>query len=449
MFGKKRDKISQAGHIKSDTVGTSNEISFSVLDAAKLSMGGGSDQPTDAFKGFGKISLFTLPGKKKKITTPTKEQEITLPSGDTISSGGASSPGYTLDFSPSGDAASSISTEQNTVMPGQKLVSQQSGSKISVEAEVARRKAKRRNRRIITTVSVCVAAVAFIVLVGILYQQFSMQKQSVTQQIDTALKKIEQADQSLVKMDAVLSNPITEESFENIDALFAELDESSRALEDATLIVNRLLSEKYIAADDETANYASAAISSRKTMLESGRALLEKAYETEQAVSLVSSASDQIFVADSLARDAARLVSGDLTAEKMLASYEKTCAAIDELSNARQKLETANELSPSAGIGVYIEYIDLRITAFEHGMASTQALIDEDTELAVQENDAYTEADGRAATFAAQFPEDWLEPIRAAFDEDSKQLVAEYESARTDAGVTDSFLRNYLGTEVK
>ncbi|MDO5117031.1 MAG: hypothetical protein Q4D34_00855 [Eggerthellaceae bacterium] len=449
MFGKKRNNISQAGHIKSDTVGTSNEISFSVLDAAKLSMDGNSDQPSDAFKGFGKISLFTLPGKKKTITTPTKEQEIALPSSDAVSSEGASSPNYTLDFSPSSDAHPSFSAEQNTVIPGQVHVNQQTDSRISVEAEVARRKAKRKTRKILTIVSVCVAVVVLVVLAGFLYQQFSAQKQSVTQQINTALKKIEQADQSLVKMDTVLSNPITEASFENIDALFAELDESSKALDEATLIVNRLLSEKYIAADDETANYASAAIASRKTMLESGRALLEKAYETEQAVSLVSSASDQIFVADSLARDAARLVSGDLTEEKMLASYEKTRAAIDELASARQKLETASELSPSAGIGVYIEYIDLRIEAFEHGMASTQALIDEDTELAVQENDAYTEADARAATFASQFPEDWLEPIRTAFDEESKPLIAEYESARTDAGVTDSFLRNYLGTEVK
>ena len=448
MFGKKRNSLNQAGHIKSDTVGTSNEISFSVLDAAKLSMDGNSDQPSDAFKGFGKISLFTLPKKKKAIATPKKDQEITLPSGDAISGEGAMSDKHTLDFLPSIEASPS-GVAQKSVLPVQSPISQPKSARVSVEDEVARRKAKRRTRKIITIASICVAVAVFAVLIGLFYQQFYQQRQSVTQQIDNALKKIQQADQPLVKMDQILSNPIDEKSFDNIDELFAELDESGKALDEATIIVNRLLSEKYIAADDETANYASAAIASRKTMLESGRILLEKAHDTEEAVGLVSSASDQIFVADSLARDAARLVSGELTEGKMLASYEKTRAAIDELASARQKLETASELSPSAGIGVYIEYIDLRIDAFEHGMASTQALIDEDTELAVQENDAYTEADARAAAYAAQFPEDWLEPIRAAFDEESRDLIAEYESARNDAGVTDSFLRNYLGTEVK
>lgn len=449
MFGKKKNNISHAGHIKSDTVGTSNEISFSVLDAAKMSMDENDGQPSDAFKGFGKISLFTLPKRKKTIATPTKDQEITLPSGDAVQSEGAVSADHTLDFSPSADGRHTASATAKAASPVFAPDAQLPSQRISVEAEVARRKAKRRNRRIVTIVSVCISAVALAVILGIIYQQFYEQRQSVTLQIDNALKKIQLADQSLVKMDAVLSSPIDGNSFDDIDELLAELDESSKALDEATLIVNRLLSEKYIAADDETANYASAAITSRKTMLEAGRNLLEKAYDTERAMSLVTSAADQIFVADSLARDAARLVSGELTEEKTLASYEKTRAAIDELSSARSKLETANELCPNAGIGTYIEYVDLRIAAFEHGMASTQALIDEDTDLAIQENDAYAEMDTRAATLAAQFPEDWLEPIRVAFEEESQQLVAEYESARTDAGVTDSFLRNYLGTEVK
>jgi hypothetical protein len=189
------------------------------------------------------------------------------------------------------------------------------------------------------------------------------------------LKKIQVADNALVKMDKVLSSPIDGTSFDDIDGLLAELNDASKALDEATLIVNRLLSEKYIAADDETANYASAAITSRKTMLESGRNLLDKAYDAERAMSLVTSASDQIFVADSLARDAARLVSGELTQEKMLASYEKTRAAIDELASARSKLETANELCPNAGIGTYIEYIDLRIAAFHIVMGKLRMLL--------------------------------------------------------------------------
>ncbi|MFR9259562.1 MAG: hypothetical protein ACLVMH_11790 [Christensenellales bacterium] len=71
-MGKREDKITRAAHIKRHTRGTSNEISFSVLDAAKNALEGDDDglkhRP-------GRISLFTLPGKRKKpAPTPTKER---------------------------------------------------------------------------------------------------------------------------------------------------------------------------------------------------------------------------------------------------------------------------------------------------------------------------------------------------------------------------------------
>ena len=75
-MGKREDKITRAAHIKRHTRGTSNEISFSVLDAAKNALEGDDDglkhRP-------GRISLFTLPGKRKKpAPTPTKERGLPL-----------------------------------------------------------------------------------------------------------------------------------------------------------------------------------------------------------------------------------------------------------------------------------------------------------------------------------------------------------------------------------
>ena len=42
-MGKREDKITRAAHIKRHTRGTSNEISFSVLDAAKNALEGDDD----------------------------------------------------------------------------------------------------------------------------------------------------------------------------------------------------------------------------------------------------------------------------------------------------------------------------------------------------------------------------------------------------------------------
>lgn len=82
-MGKREDKITRAAHIKRHTRGTSNEISFSVLDAAKNALEGDDDglkhRP-------GRISLFTLPGKRKKpAPTPTKERGLPLSTGGFVS----------------------------------------------------------------------------------------------------------------------------------------------------------------------------------------------------------------------------------------------------------------------------------------------------------------------------------------------------------------------------
>ena len=77
---KKGDKLAHAAHIKRHTAGTSNEISFSVLDAARNALDEKGRAGRDArLPRFGGISLFTLPARRKKPAgTPTKEQGLPL-----------------------------------------------------------------------------------------------------------------------------------------------------------------------------------------------------------------------------------------------------------------------------------------------------------------------------------------------------------------------------------
>ena len=85
-MGKWEDKITRAAHIKKHTRGTSNEISFSVLDAAKNALDGDANDKQKHAPFSGRISLFTLPGRRKKPAgTPTKERGLPLSTGDFVS----------------------------------------------------------------------------------------------------------------------------------------------------------------------------------------------------------------------------------------------------------------------------------------------------------------------------------------------------------------------------
>ena len=84
-----RKKTTRAAHIKKNTVGTSNELSFSVLDAVKNELDEEQNSTKKAKKNklprFGAIALFTLPGKRKTVATPTKPEGLHLSTGEFVS----------------------------------------------------------------------------------------------------------------------------------------------------------------------------------------------------------------------------------------------------------------------------------------------------------------------------------------------------------------------------
>ncbi|WP_165052751.1 MULTISPECIES: hypothetical protein [unclassified Adlercreutzia] len=81
------DKIAGAAHIKHHTKGTSNEISLSVLDAAKAAKEADarSAEPKARLSRLGSIPLFTLGRAKKPVATPTKERGLPLSTGEFVS----------------------------------------------------------------------------------------------------------------------------------------------------------------------------------------------------------------------------------------------------------------------------------------------------------------------------------------------------------------------------
>lgn len=69
-FGWNKGNSGGAGHVKQSTRGTSNEISFSVLD----NMASPEDE-ADKRSPLGRISLFTL-GRKRPSSTPSKDPSL-------------------------------------------------------------------------------------------------------------------------------------------------------------------------------------------------------------------------------------------------------------------------------------------------------------------------------------------------------------------------------------
>ncbi len=462
-MGKRNDKLGRAAHIKRHTVGTSNEISFSVLDAAKNELEGdvGKDAAARPSR-FGHVSLFTLPLRRKKsIATPTKERGLLLSSGEFASAENptpASSLGTVDVGSPKSDVGGPTTVPtgapRKTAAAGSAAPAAGAPAPVpsklvrSPEEEIALRKARRRLHRMLAATLVVVVGLCLAGAGGWhLYQDHQRHLHQVAQ-LDEALDLIREADETVVALDGIVANPLDAGSLAQADSVLAKLPAALAQLEEADAAARRVSVDLRESEDKEAANQTVAATGARTALIESGRQIVEQAQRADEAARAVREAWQRVVEADALARDAAALVA-DTTAEHVTASKDKTNAAVGAFADAQTALEALDSAYADVDLASPLDYVAKRIEAMGYALASDDAFLAKNKEEAVAQNDAYNRADAEAATLAAGLPDDVAQLVFDAYDQATGTLFETYSTARSQAGAADAFLRDYLGTTSK
>lgn len=417
MRKKKKTKLHHAVHIKSNTEGTSNEISFSVLDAAKKAA---DDAETGTSSGglFSNFPLFTFVQKGKAVSTPTKEQPIVV--------GGDSE----VETSPSLPAAGSAPIPRE-----------------SAEVEIARRKARRKKRNRLTAFIIAVLLLTGLGAGGyFMYVEYSKHTTGISLMQQSFDTMTEADEMTLVPMDQLVNSSIDGAASSEIETVLESVEAAEQKLDNAEAFAQQANEGMRESADKEASNQAIISINARRELLAQGSFLLAEDILAKQTADVVLSAWDQVLQADMLAREAAELIA-NTTEENVVSSNEKTLEAKELLQLAASSYESIDTLYPGADFSVQKVYIEKRIEALDYALASNKAIEIQDKQTAEAQNEAYNNADSEAATIAEGFAD--TNPVQAILDkyeeltEDSRE---KYTQARTKAGVSDAFLRDYLGT---
>ena len=430
-MAKDENKRFGVGHIKQHTAGTSNEVSFSVLDA-RSSLAGAKEGITKEHA-FG-IRLFTLPGKRNVNATPTKDEGVYLQSGEFVASEPTTSTRQlaALQIESSDDYAKS---------KGKSGFNANS----SMNEEVRSRKRARRIRHVATAVIVIAVVAGLLGVTNHFLHEGMQTHQTQVRSLEVALEDLIKVDATLVAMDELLSNPIDTDSFDKMNEVLANLDSARHLLDEASDIIESIADDMFVSNDKEAAETARSAIAERRIMLEKGSHLMDLSHDAALAISLTSSTWENILNADAIAREAVQLVAEN-TEEGVRAGQEKTKEAMGLLADAKGWMERAHELYPDLGYDAFIAYIDKRIDALEHAKASNEAILANDPNVAASENETYNELDAEAAALAASLPTDLEDVIHERYVEESAESIEAYQEARAAAAAADSFLRNYLNS---
>jgi len=458
---KKGDKLAHAAHIKRHTAGTSNEISFSVLDAARNALDEKGRAGRDArLPRFGGISLFTLPARRKKPAgTPTKEQGLPLSTGDFVSVEPPKSqvpqiayPSETPSAAPSASSSSEGPTATRPKLSEEafeKLIAQPAEKPpLSPEEEVARRKARRRLSKLVAAaVIVLVTGAVAVAGGGYLYHDYQ-QYQGGIKSLNDTLKLVAETDEAIKGLDDFVADPFAAGSRAACEDLRSSLPEIEEKLAQADERARSLSVSLRESQGKEAAHQAVATISARNTLIDQGYQIIDAADRAYDAIDQACKAWDVLLSADALARESSELVK-DTTPENVQASMAKANESLEAFEEAEASFAEARSLYPAADFAAFSDYMAKRKEALGHALASDEAILAKDKDAATEHNDAYNAADAEAAERAKGLPDDPSSPVVDAFEAEAEEFEKAYSTARLQAGAADAFIRDYLGTEIK
>lgn len=418
-----KKKPQHALHIKSHTHGSSNEISFSVLDAAREARDAAERDRRDGSTA-GKVPLFTLGSSRKPHATPTKGQSIVIPEG----------------------------------VPRQRSAAPSLAASAAAEVD-------RRAFRIIPVVVVICVLLALALTVGQTLLSVRTQQDGLRGSLNENISAITNCDETLIPFDTLVmeqydknrlsssatgrKSPSFDDLSEGYRQVVADIAPARAQLEESMEAIEALQPTLTDNDAKEAASQALTAARARLSMLDDGVAIIEQSLMATEAFVDARSGWREIIDADAAAREATALLD-PMSEENVRASMEKTNEALAHLNEAQELFSDAQGDYPGLDLAAFDSYVSKRIEAQQAALSADQAYLDRDKEALAQENERYNGLEAEAAQLAQELGDgDPDQLVADRFYGSIADYVSAYEAERLKAGNADTFLRDYLGKSVE
>ena len=375
-------------HVKKRTAGSSNELSFDVLDAARDELDG-------------KKGLYTrIADRAKQVqgdyqgTNPKPQQ-------------------------PRGSSPQKASLSDNGKTRRRLLAS---GALVVVLALIA----------------------GVIVLMQDLTQNPADDKPSFADELPAVVSGLASVDEGFPAVDQVMAaSPENVEAETRADALSgfagarAALDETAKAAE--------ALDGLAVTDNEKTAlDQLNQTVKERYAILDRAERAMKLAAQSDDEVAQISAAWSRVFEADQLARAATEQANAAVTEEETQVARDSTQQALDQMNAVLAQFQDMSGRYSTLDLSVQIEYLQKRVEALEHATATSDALLAGDREVAQSENEAYNAADQEAASMAEELPISIDQFVREAFTQQMKEYCTQYFDARDHAAELDDDIDEYL-----
>ena len=368
-------------HVKKRTAGSSNELSFDVLDAAR-------------------DGVNIQRGKPQRVAVQPRSQQT------------ASGVGSVATF--------------------------------AAEPEVNRRKGERRSheRRFwaIAVVAI-IALVGTAAYFGVSYFQY---RADFNGRYHMLVDRFIEVDQTLAQVDSLMVDPLNEEEEQARATVLQSMARMNRELNTLSAEAEGMRESSSAAGQGAALDAISSSVEARCAMIQISEQTFELSQKERESELSATSAWQQVISADDIARKAMESANDATTEQATRSAREQADAARIQLLDAGKLLEAAEKNVEGLSLQEERSYLDKRVESLEAAIETLDALMSYDRAKATEANAAYTEKDEEAASLAAELSSSPASKVRAVYEGEIEALKKQYEEARTLAISSDAAVRSYL-----
>lgn len=315
---------------------------------------------------------------------------------------------------------------------------------LSSQDEVNKRKKARQGRRIrlyaITAVAV-IALVAFGVYAAMSF--YEVQKDTATR-IGELVDRLSAVDETLVEIDGMMVDPFDPEEAQRRQTLLADVPKLTTELNRISVDAQTMLDLSLDDQAAVTVGQLNAAAQARNGMLNAASEAFALSQTASEQVSRANSAWNGVLNADQQVRAAISSSNKATTQDATRQALDQMNEANDGFTWALSELRDIAE-SYGVDLSAQQTYLNKKIEAVGKAAETSEALLAGDRAWATEANDAYNAADAEAANLAASLPASVGDIVQTQFEVSMEKVQARYDASRERAVSADSVIREYLG----
>ena len=317
-------------------------------------------------------------------------------------------------------------------------------STLSGQAEVEKRKKARRSYRIRLRVVAAIAVVALIGIGVYMGMSIHEQRMDFADRVGLLVERLEGVDRELVEIDEMMADPFNEEegaarkeALSKIPRLTTELN---RISVDAQSLAELAGDDRSRGVVDHIGKAALARNGMMSVAGEAFRLSTEASEQTARSDEVwtnVLNADQQAREAISAANKATKPEAASSALESLRSSKEGFEAALAEMQDL--------SATYGADLSAQQAYLEKKIEALGYAAETSEALLAGNRDAAKEANGRYNEADEEAAQLAANLPPSPSGAVQSCFESMMDGYLARYNEARNRTVEADSVIREYLG----